>query len=581
MENDSKVILANAAVDDSPVWLPYEISYTAEKNYAWNDFPLQVAFTYEDQQTQFTLDGYWCGDHEWRVRFAPTKPGRWTWKTVSSTGDAGLETPQGSITCKGPEVSQIETNPNFRGHLRISANQRHFEYADRTPFFWIGDTNWPLNTLRCGLRPDDPDHDGYAEGAFYAYVKNRKAKGFTVIQTSLWRSYLGSPQRNEGGYPFPRNTYDASGNPEDNKDFSVLNPDYFDYLDRRIVYVWEQGFVISGHPNWIGRHVAMNLEQAGALERYILARYGAFNLVYSISGEYQRGMQADLGDPIPQGKRWTVEDYRQLGEATARYNAYEHPLTIHPDSPHTSSEDFHKESWLSHNWTQVGGGEKKSGLYRIAQLISHDYQLIPMKPVVHSEGQYEGNYMSYLSQEGDDDICTADVVRFEAWAAFMSGACGHTYGSNGIWQFYDPYDTSGDKWRDDMDVQPWWNCLDHEGAGDMIHIREFFEKVGLQGWMKLEPGREKLQINGTVPDENAWYDPYCLSSPEQIVIYIPAGNQGKMIEITELHQATFKGTWFNPRNGMKIPLDNSPVGLDSWEIPGRPDDQDWVLYLWR
>ena len=28
------------------------------------------------------------------------------------------------------------------GFLRVSADQRHFEYADATAFFWLGDTWW-------------------------------------------------------------------------------------------------------------------------------------------------------------------------------------------------------------------------------------------------------------------------------------------------------------------------------------------------------------------------------------------------------------------------------------------------------
>ena len=34
-------------------------------------------------------------------------------------------------------------NPLLKhGFLRVSANKRHFEHADGTPFLWLGDTWW-------------------------------------------------------------------------------------------------------------------------------------------------------------------------------------------------------------------------------------------------------------------------------------------------------------------------------------------------------------------------------------------------------------------------------------------------------
>ena len=199
--------------------------------------------------------------------------------TVSATG---------TITVAEPSAERTDVNPNLRGHLRVATGGRHFCYADGTPFFWIGDTNWPLNTARCGIGSSTPERSDESS-PFWTYLRRRHDQGFTLIQTSFWRSYLGAPQRNEGGYPFPSNTFAEDRTALDNADFSELNPDYFHYLDYRMVALHQAGFVVSGHPNWFGRHVNNSLEDALHLERYFLMRYGAFNTVFSLTGEYDRG----------------------------------------------------------------------------------------------------------------------------------------------------------------------------------------------------------------------------------------------------------------------------------------------------
>jgi hypothetical protein len=42
-------------------------------------------------------------------------------------------------------------NPFYtHGPIRVAASHRHFEHADGTPFFWLGDTWWMGLTERLG-----------------------------------------------------------------------------------------------------------------------------------------------------------------------------------------------------------------------------------------------------------------------------------------------------------------------------------------------------------------------------------------------------------------------------------------------
>ena len=60
----------------------------------------------------------------------------------------------------------------INGPIKVSANGRFFVDQSRAPFFWLGDTAWPLLVQ-------------YSESQAQAYLQNRSSKGFTVIQSVL------------------------------------------------------------------------------------------------------------------------------------------------------------------------------------------------------------------------------------------------------------------------------------------------------------------------------------------------------------------------------------------------------------
>ena len=100
----------------------------------------------------------------------------------------------------------------FSGPVRISPNGRYFVPADGKPFFWLGDTAWPLFSQ---YAPEDAE----------SYLENRAANGFTVIQGVLaWGNGTGmenpQPDPNATGH---RPWNDTPANPD---------PVYFEQVDR-------------------------------------------------------------------------------------------------------------------------------------------------------------------------------------------------------------------------------------------------------------------------------------------------------------------------------------------------------------
>jgi hypothetical protein len=470
----------------------------------------------------------------------------------------------GALQAIPPTLDLINTNSNYRGHLRVSSNGRYFEYADGVPFFWLGDTAWHINTLQMGLA------EGSHGRPFYEYLQDRKAKKFTLIQTQFYKF----DSSNEGGPAFTDNV-------NDNGDFEELNAAYFEGMDTRMQAIWEEGFVVAGHPSWISEQ-KISLEEAKRVSQYLLARYGAYNLVWSLSGEYQNGYGND-------GAEWeSPGNWNELGDFVQAHNSYGHPVTVHPlpggqweaDFPgagqQSSSGEFHTQDWLQHNWLQTG--HRISDLANIPLRITQDYAKTPTKPVVLSEGWYENH---------DEEAAPPSPaqVRWQAWSTFLNGGAGYTYGVVGVAAFYNPEidPTPPRPWSD----TPWHEALAMPGGAQQQFVRSFFS---VMAWWQLKPHRDWLLIDGQLPQydyENNRQDPHLAASPEQndIVVYIPEDNANRSIVITNLGGHFYYAHWFNPRDGSSSTMNNNtqiqPDSNGQWLVPARPAsaDDDWVLYL--
>jgi hypothetical protein len=539
------------------LWSICELAFYASEVHNWDDFPLQV--TFENGDAQITLDAYWDGGNVWKVRFAPTKTGTWKWRASST--DSKLDGLSGRIDCIEPEEDQIAENPNLRGHLRISPNGRYFTYADSTPFFYLGDTCWSMNEERCGVGENQ-------DGPFYVWMKDRKSKGITVINHWIFKSEHPAvdgktyPSSNEGGEPFEIR--------ENEYVFDKLKPGFYRYVDVRWRALWENGFVMAGPPTWFckPKHHA-NLEQAKNISRYIMSRYGVYNLVWALSGEYSFGEQREHAP-------WNeVSAWNELGTFIAEYNPYKHPISIHPGPANyhaSSSIDFHNSGWLDHNWLQ--SGQYPRGQHRIALWARDNYDRKPVKPVLHAEGFYEGNNAA-------DNF----HIRYQPWSAFLNGACGDVYGAHAIWTFSDHDDPRSIRWGKG-DRLDWREGLELPGSGHLKHVADFFNSIE---WWKLVPHREWLRVDENpppMPTEDDITPPHCAAERSKAyVIYIPQGNRDKAISVTHLEGKAYKARWYDPRNGIYSDInDGKPVNTDQkdeWTLPSVPDDEDWVVILTR
>ena len=544
-------------------WNRTDLLFQASSNLQWSTFAVQVEFKCESETIY--LDGFWNGNSEWVVRFAPTSPGIWKW--TSRSEDPAMDNQEGAIECIAPDEDQKQANKNLHGFVHVPKNGLHFQYADGEPFFFLGDTVWAINTLRCGLGKKK-------DGEFFSWLKDRRTKGFTTACVQFFRRLN---QSNEGGYPFPNNT-------TDNGIFSELNPEFFKHLDTRMDCIWNAGLVVTAHPTWFGKAQGgmtnISFVDAQLITRYLLARYGSFNIIYSLSGEYQHSY-LDMPNP------WARSDWQNLGGMVKKWNVYNHPISVMPmgiqqgesslpleANSGSSAGEFHRETWLDHNWIQTG--HRLSLMHLIPKIIKENRNLLPPKPVIQSEGWYEGFEDTNLFVR-----CNDCHIRWQAWVSYLCGAAGYIYGHGDVWGYFSKLGDPNPKYVNAEEYEMLGRGLNAKGAVTLSHLRHFFDRIA---WWKLKPRQDLIDTKGLFSQEaNECYlrIPYCAAAPGQLyVVYCPLGTGKTKKEIQLMSGYKYFARWFNPREGSFEDIHTPrPDQNGVWNIPATPGPLDWVLVL--
>ena len=254
-----------------------------------------------------TIDGFWDGGDIWRVRMSPTEVGNWTFNITAS--NPALNT-SGSFYC---------SESSNKGFLQKNPERPYtFMYSDGTPFFWKGETSWRGYTSVVGF-----------ESRFKPYIDLRSSQGFTAVQ-SILVSYINGLGfwKNEGGLIFDESS--------DAKNYDLLNPQYFHWVDKRIDYMLSKGVIPVIFFTWAQEFIEFSDSQFERFARYIVSRYAAQNVVWVICGEYDEGY-TDYG--------LSADVYEHLGEYVYGLDPYNHPITYHPTG-RSSCREFGDREWL-------------------------------------------------------------------------------------------------------------------------------------------------------------------------------------------------------------------------------------------
>ena len=417
--------------------------------------------------------------------------------------------------------------------LRVSADKRHLERADGKPFFYLGDTAWELF------------HRLNREEAA-AYLENRAAKGFTVIQAVVLAQMGGLDEPNANG-----------DLPLAGRDPGRPNEAYFQHVDAITDKAAALGLYIGMLPAW-GSHWKKGLfteDSARLFGRYLAKRYRTRPVIWILGGDQQVETE---------GERRIIE---AMAAGLKDGGGGRHLITYHPRGPGLSSDFFHHAAWLDFNMYQSShaGRDHDNGLY-----AEHDYALDPPKPTLDGEPRYEHIPAGFYFSNSDplDRFDAADARQAAYWS-LLAGACGHTYGNNNVWQMWQP----GRKPAIGASI-PWREALDHPGAFQMGYVRRLFESRPFE---KLEPAQAMI-LDGARTG-GAKIRAARARDGSFAFVYSPRGEpftvNKQAIRASRMHEI-----WYDPRYGSACRVHTTDnFGIQTYTPPSSGRGQDWVLIL--
>jgi hypothetical protein len=427
----------------------------------------------------------------------------------------------------------------LHGAPRVGSDRRHFEHADGTPFFWLADTWW-MGLCQRFQWPAD----------FQQLTADRAAKGFTVVQivAGLYPDMPAFDPRgaNEAGFPWER-------------DYARINPAYFDMADLRVQHLVSRGVAPCIVGCWGYFLQWMGVSKMKRHWRNLVARWGAYPVVWCLAGEgampYYLSTSKER-DAAEQKQGWT-----ELARYVRSVDPYHRLITIHPSR--SARECVTDPSVLDFDMLQTGHSDRQSAPNTI-RTLNTSYAAQPRMPVIDGEVCYEG-IMEASRQE---------VQRFYFWACVLSGAAGHTYGANGIWQVNrrdQPFGPSphGRSWGDIA----WDEAARLPGATHIGYSKALLMRYP---WWRFEPHPEWVDPHWD--DKNYWM-PFAAGIPGELrLIFIPT--LWNPPQIKSLEPGLWRGFFFDPRTGRDIPIPEvAPGALGAWQSPVPPVVADWVLVL--
>lgn len=468
-----------------------EVTLTSDRTYPnpFHDAIVDSVVTAPDGRS-FRVPAFWAGGNRWRFRYASGSVGMHSYRTeCSDTANPRLQGVEGKIEV----IPYRGENRLYRhGPIRVAADLRHFEHADGTPFFWLGDTWWKGLAKRLTW-------EGFQE-----LTADRKAKGFSVVQIVC------GPYPDEG--PFEPRWENEGGKPYETRDFSKVNPLYFDYADRRIRHLIDAGIVPAIVGGW-GRGGSLESVGISGYRRHwrnLIARYGAYPVVWIIGGEAG-------------GSQWT-----EVARYVRQSDPYRRPATIHPfDSARTAVTD---ETVLDFDVLQTGHGDWEAAV-KAAPKLSAAYSRKPKMPVLVGEACYEAHMQTAFQ----------DVQRYVFWSCMLSGAAGHTYGAAGIWHA----GVEGDPGITPVyDLTTWKVGMDYPGSTQMGLGKRELEQYP---WWRFEPHQEWAEAGSFAAG----------ISGEVRMIYQPRRGvydwNGAVVKNVE-RNVPYHAFYFNPTDGKKYDL---------------------------
>jgi hypothetical protein len=508
-----------AQPEEVPRFGIHEVALESEGDYENPYWEVQATAELTGPQGEsVAVDLFWDGEKTWMFRYAPPKVGAWRWRTSSK--DAGLDGKAGEFRC-------VESD--LRGAIRpMKGYPFHFECEDGTPFWLFGDTLWDLYGA-------DPGKN-YTRDTFEQYVKLRAGQKFNFVEGIL----TSPPSGNEGGPIFR------------DKQQRALNVGFFREVDERIAFLNRYGLTAMMFLSWSNpqsyifswRYFA-DQEARERYARYVMSRYGAYNVCFGITGEWNAEKQLRAS-------------FEAIGTLLHTHNPQGRMIAIHPFPNPGSTREFADQPWMS-----FGDYEQNYGRLHemILQSRFEDYRTRKPWPVGRRKPVVNGEYALYMRDANGDgkvdksNSSSLDQIRHATYDIAMAGGYFVTGFGSTYWGGYrNPPD--GFILDDPID-DPW--------EEEVQHVYDLFTSLD---WWKLEPSDHLLKTTAT--------GCYCLAeSGRQYIVYVRGARK---VTVTLEAGGTYQLERLDPRTGRRTKQGMLSGGEQEIKTP---DTTDHVFVLFR
>jgi Protein of unknown function (DUF4038)/Domain of unknown function (DUF5060) len=579
------------------VWEKKELTFTSSSS--WDNPYVEVSVWVDLVGPGFRkrVIGFWDGGRTFRVRLVAPTVGEWTWQAGSNPPDPGLSGLRGSFTAIDWSEDEKQENTMRRGFLRTTENHHAIEQADGTPFFIVGDTWYAAGTNRFRWYDDDKERPLGPEAGFKDYLRYRKAEGYNAILIiaafPAWATdgypvdlFINNPERtcvrsawteygtksaknmeNEGGRPFlfPGR---VPGYETVFPDLDRINPAYFRYLDRKIDYLNQKGFVpiievARRDTGQVWKKYYSWPDSYARYVEYVWSRYQANNTVFS-------PVHFDIDeDTIP------AHDYNAAVQLVmTRFGPPPFGQLLTANSNPSTLVNFGENSWVT---LHQMGNEREHDWYWYLTEIFHSAS---PKPALNGEPYYAGykdvfglgNGGYQYGAEGGSDKDN-QYVRSSMYGSFLSGGlAGHVYGAEGIWG------------ADIESASPvkMWDAFQWQSGGEMQHLRKFAFSIGRR-FQELVPDANLVSPNKThvTLGYEGWAFAARTPDKKSFLVYFEKGCPRSQVRAA-LPLSLYRAQWFDPRTGSWRDtaggeLKSSSTGII--QLPDLPDNSDWGLRL--
>jgi hypothetical protein len=588
---------AAGAAAPAHVWEKQELTFESSRAFANAYTEVTVWVDLTGPNFQKRMYGFWDGDRTFRVRLVATAPGKWNWRSGSDPADAGLAGKSGSFEAIDWTEQEKQANPLRRGFLRATPNHHALQTADGTPFFVIGDTWYAAGTNRFKWYDDDRERPLGPTAGFKDYVRYRQAQGYNWVNViaafpnwktddKSWHLVMDNPEKttirsawlefgtgsaknmdNEGGRPFlfPGK---VPGYENYFPDMDRINPAYFHYMDRKIDYLNEHGFVPFIEASRRDASLCWSKyyrwpDSYARYIQYIWSRYQANSTV--LSPVHLDIISESVGpDDFTRAIRMVMDKYGPPPFGTL-LSANANPSTY---------ENWGDDSWVTLH--QTGNMREHVNYWYLTEIFRSPYA----RPALNGEPYYSGykdarglggrgyRFGAPGGTEKDDQF-----VRSSMYGSFLSGGyAGHVYGAEGIWG---------------ADIEPaaetkMWDAFQWRSGSQMQHLRTFAMSIGKR-YQELIPDAGFVMPHQT--QELRAYEgwAYCSRTPDKEIFlaYFEKGCPRSQVRGAKLN-SVYRAQWFDGRTGEWLDagtgtLSSNQIGIIA--LPDFPGDMDWGLRL--